>query len=51
MTAQMAYVVAAYGVSALVLGLLMLGLFVQRRSAKRQITALEAAGIKRRSES
>ena len=50
MTAQLAYVAAAYGVSALVLGNLAFALVLQRRSAKRQLAALEAAGIKRRSE-
>ena len=51
MTTHLAYVVAAYGVSALVLGLLALVSMLQRRNARRQMAALEAAGIKRRSES
>ena len=51
MTAHMAHVAAAYGVSAIVLGILALALLLQRLRAKRQIAALEAAGIKRRSES
>ncbi len=50
MTTHMAYVLAAYGASALVLGMLALGLVLQRRSARKQLAALEAAGIKRRSE-
>ena len=50
MTAQIAYVAAAYAVSAVVLGILALALVLQRRNAKRQIASLEAAGIKRRSE-
>jgi heme exporter protein D len=49
-TTHIAYVAAAYGASALVLGLLALGLFLQRRGAKKQLAALESAGIKRRSE-
>jgi heme exporter protein D len=50
MTTHMAYVAAAYGASALVLGILALGLILQRRSAKLQLAALEAAGVKRRSD-
>ncbi len=50
MSTHMAYVAAAYGASALVLGFLALGLVLQRRNAKKQLAALEAAGIKRRSE-
>ena len=51
MTTHIAYVAAAYGVSAIVLGILTLAFLLQRRSAKRQIAALEASGIRRRSES
>ena len=50
MTTHMAYVFAAYGASAFVLGILALGLVLQRRNARKQLAALEAAGIKRRSE-
>lgn len=50
MSAHMAYVLAAYGASGLVLGILALGLVLQRRNAKEQLAALDAAGIKRRSE-
>jgi heme exporter protein D len=47
---HIAYVMAAYGVAGLVLGVLALSLVLQRRSARRQLAALEAAGIKRRSD-
>ncbi len=47
---HIAYVMAAYGVAGLVLGILALSLILQRRSAKRQLSALEASGIKRRSD-
>ncbi len=50
MTTHMSYVLAAYAASAFVLGILALGLVLQRQSAKKQLAALEAAGVKRRSE-
>ncbi len=46
-----AFVLSAYGISALVLGLLIIWIVSARRSAKRELAALEASGIKRRSES
>jgi heme exporter protein D len=50
MSTHIAYVVASYGASALVLGTLALWLVLQRRATKRDLAALEAAGIKRRSD-
>jgi heme exporter protein D len=46
-----AFVLAAYGASALVLGGLTLWIMLARRKLLRDLASLEAAGIKRRSES
>lgn len=46
-----AFVLAAYGASVLVLGGLALWIILARRKVLRDLAALEAAGIKRRSES
>ena len=46
-----AFVLAAYGASALVLGGLALWSLLARRKVLRDLATLESAGIKRRSES
>lgn len=46
-----AFILAAYGASILVLGGLTLWIIAGHRRATRDLAALEAAGIKRRSES
>ena len=51
MSAHVAYVVAAYGVSALTLAGLALWILIDQRARRREIAALEAAGIRRRSDS
>lgn len=44
------YVAAAYGISALVLAMLALWIIADQRARRRELAALEAAGIRRRSE-
>ena len=44
------YVAAAYGVSALVLAALVLWIAADQRARRRELAALEAAGIRRRSD-
>jgi heme exporter protein D len=46
-----AFVLSAYGVSAVFLVALIVWIVTSRRAAKRDLAALEAAGIKRRSDS
>lgn len=46
-----AFILASYAASALVLGGLALWIALARRKVMRDLAALEAAGIKRRSES
>jgi len=45
-----AYVLAAYGVSAVTLLLLVAALMIDQRGRRRDLAALEAAGVRRRSE-
>lgn len=51
MSAHVAYVTAAYGLSALVIAGLAIWLVADQRARKRELAALEAAGIRRRSDS
>ena len=44
------FVAASYGVSFVVLALLIGGLLLQRRARQRELARLEASGIKRRSD-
>ncbi len=44
------FVLSAYGISFIVLALLIAWIVSNRRSAKRDLASLEAAGIKRRSD-
>jgi heme exporter protein D len=46
-----AFIFASYAASALVLGGLALWIALARRKVKRDLAALESAGVKRRSES
>lgn len=46
-----AYILAAYGASIIVLGALASWIYLTRRKVVRDLAVLEAAGIKRRSES
>jgi heme exporter protein D len=50
MSAHAIYVAAAYGVSALVLAALAAWIVLDQRARKRELTALEAAGLRRRSD-
>ena len=50
MSAHALYVAAAYGVSALVIGAVIAWILVDQRARRRELAALEAAGIRRRSE-
>lgn len=50
MSGHVAYVAAAYGVSALVIAGLAIWIVVDQRARKRELAALEAAGIRRRSD-
>lgn len=50
MSAHAMYVTAAYGVSALVLGGLIIGLLVDASARRRELAELEASGMRRRSE-
>ena len=50
MSAHAIYVTAAYGVSILVLAGLIAWVLVDQRGRKRDLAALEAAGIRRRSD-
>lgn len=45
-----AYVLAAYAVSAFTIGALVVWILIDQRGRKRDLAALEAAGIRRRSE-
>lgn len=47
---HLAFVAAAYGISALVIGVLSVWIVVTQRSRKAELTALEQAGIRRRSD-
>lgn len=47
---RMVFVLSAYGVSGLALSFLFLWIIIQRRAVKKDLAALEAAGIKRRSD-
>jgi heme exporter protein D len=51
MSAHLAYVVAAYGLSAVGLAGLAFWLFLDSGARRRDLTDLEQAGIRRRSES
>ncbi|MCB1435763.1 MAG: heme exporter protein CcmD [Rhodobiaceae bacterium] len=44
-----AYIAAAYGLSALVLGALTGWIIAERRKLRRALSALEASGVRRRS--
>ena len=50
MSAHALYVASAYGVSALVLGTLVAWILLDQRARRRELAALEAAGIRRRSD-
>ncbi|MCO5145306.1 MAG: heme exporter protein CcmD [Aquamicrobium sp.] len=50
MSAHALYVAAAYGVSALVLAGLALWILADQRARRREMAALEAAGVRRRSD-
>ena len=50
MSAHTLYVAAAYGISALVLAGLALWILADQRARKREMAALEAAGVRRRSD-
>ena len=50
MSAHVLYVAAAYGISALVLAGLALWILADQRARKREMAALEAAGVRRRSD-
>ena len=50
MSTHTLYVAAAYGVSALVLAGLALWIIMDQRARRRELAALEAAGIRRRSD-
>lgn len=50
MSAHALYVTAAYAVSAVVLAGLAGWVFLDRRARRRELAALEAAGLRRRSE-
>jgi heme exporter protein D len=45
-----AFVAASYGISTLVIGALVLWIGITQRARKAELTALEQAGIKRRSD-
>lgn len=49
MSAHGLYVAAAYGVSAVVLSGLVLGLLLDAAARRRELAALEAGGVRRRS--
>ena len=50
MSAHALYVAAAYGVSALVLAGLALWILADQRARRREMAALEASGVRRRSD-
>jgi heme exporter protein D len=50
MSAHVLYVAAAYGISALVLAGLALWILADQRARRREMAALEATGIRRRSD-
>lgn len=50
MSAHVLYVTAAYGISALVLAALALWILADQRARRRELAALEAAGVRRRSD-
>ena len=50
MSAHAVYVAAAYGVSAFVLSALAAWVLLDQRARRRELAALEAAGIRRRSD-
>ena len=50
MSAHALYVAAAYGASALVLAVLGLWIVLDQRARKRELAALEASGLRRRSD-
>ncbi len=50
MSGHAAYVAAAYGISAFVLVALVAWVMLDQRARKRELAALEAAGIRRRSD-
>jgi heme exporter protein D len=50
MSAHVLYVAAAYGVSALVLAGLALWILADQKARRREMAALEAAGVRRRSD-
>lgn len=50
MSAHAWYVAAAYGMSALVLGGLVIGLLIDASARKRELAELEATGLRRRSD-
>ncbi len=50
MNPHLLYVVAAYGISALVLAALAWWILADQRARRREMAALEAAGVRRRSD-
>lgn len=50
MSAHALYVAAAYGISALVLGALVWWILADQRARRRELAALEEAGVRRRSD-
>jgi heme exporter protein D len=50
MSGHAAFVFASYGVSALVIGALMLWIALCQRARKAELAALDEAGVKRRSD-
>ena len=50
MSAHALYVAAAYGISALVIAAVVAWVLADQRARRRELAALEAAGIRRRSE-
>lgn len=50
MSAHVAYVAAAYGISALALAALAWWILADQRGRRRELAALEAAGVRRRSD-
>lgn len=50
MSAHAIYVASAYGISAIVLAGLALWIMLDQRARRRELAALEAAGVRRRSD-
>jgi heme exporter protein D len=51
MTAHALYVAAAYGIAALAIAVLVVWILLDQRARKRELAQLEAAGVRRRSDS